>query len=51
MAVLYPKHNIGNWPAAVFAKHGIPLDVAKENGNRVSVDKPAVQVLSWTGRF
>jgi superfamily I DNA/RNA helicase len=46
MAVLYPEHDIGKRLAAVFAKHGIPLDVAKKNKNRVSVDKPAVRLLS-----
>lgn len=46
MAVLTPAHDIGKRLAAVFAKHGIPLDVAKENRNRVSVDKPAVRLLS-----
>ena len=46
MAVLYPEHAIGERLAGVFAKHGIPVDVAKANKNRVSVDKPAVRLLS-----
>ena len=46
MAVLYPEHAIGDRLAGVFAKHGIPVDVAKANKNRVSVDKPAVRLLS-----
>jgi superfamily I DNA/RNA helicase len=38
--------HIGDRLAGVFAKHGIPVDVARANRNRVSVDKPAVRLLS-----
>jgi hypothetical protein len=46
MAVLYPEHHIGEQFARVFARHQIPLDVAKANRNRVSVAVPAVRLLS-----
>jgi superfamily I DNA/RNA helicase len=46
MAVLYPEHSIGEQFARVFAKHQIPVDVAKINKNRVSVAVPAVRLLS-----
>jgi superfamily I DNA/RNA helicase len=46
MAVLYPEHRIGDRLARVLEKQGIPLDVAKANGNRISVGKPAVRLLS-----
>ncbi len=50
MAVLYPEHAIGDRLAGVFAKHGIPVDVAKANKNRVSVDKPACGCCRRTPR-
>lgn len=46
MAVLYPEHHIGEQFARVFAKHQIPVDVAKANRNRVSVALAAVRLLS-----
>lgn len=46
MAVLYPEHQIGERFARVFAGHGIPLDVAKTNRNRVTVARAAVRLLS-----
>ncbi len=46
MAVLYPEHHIGEQFARVFAKNGIPVDVAKVNRNRVSVALKAVRLLS-----
>jgi hypothetical protein len=46
MAVLYPEHRIGDRIAAVCAKHGIPVDLAKSNRNRVSIRVPAVRLLS-----
>lgn len=46
MAVLYPEHHVGERFARVFARHGIPVDIAKHNRNRVSVAVPAVRLLS-----
>lgn len=46
MAVLYPEHWIGEEFARVFAKHGVPIDVAKANKNRVTVGRAAVRLLS-----
>jgi superfamily I DNA/RNA helicase len=46
MAVLYPEHSIGESFTRVFAKQNIPVDVVKRNGNRVSVDVPAVRLMT-----
>lgn len=46
MAVLYPTHEFGDRIAAVLAKHGIPTDLVRKNRNRVSVQRPAVRLLS-----
>ncbi|KAB2311504.1 AAA family ATPase [Betaproteobacteria bacterium SCN2] len=46
MAVLYPQHHIGERFEKVFAKHDIPIDVAKSNKNRVQADRDAVRFLS-----
>lgn len=46
MAVLYPQHHIGERFEGVFAKQGIPVDVAKANKNRVQADRDAVRFLS-----
>lgn len=46
MAVLYPEHKIGERFAEVFAKHRIPIDVAKSNHNRVNTSVPAVRLIS-----
>ena len=46
MAVLYPRHYIGERFEKILAKHGIPLDVAKEHGNRVQAERDAVRFLS-----
>ncbi len=46
MAVLYPEHHIGEHFARVFARHHIPVDVARINGNRVSIAVEAVRLLS-----
>ena len=46
MAVLYPEHNIGDRLAAVFNKQGIPIDLARRNRNRISVDEQAVRLMS-----
>ncbi|MGA7179810.1 MAG: NERD domain-containing protein/DEAD/DEAH box helicase [Thiobacillaceae bacterium] len=46
MAVLYPEHLIGKRFEKTFVKHGIPIDVAKNNRNRIQVDQDAVRFLS-----
>jgi len=46
MAVLYPEHWIGDEFARVLAKHGVPVDIAKSNRNRVSMEIAAVRLLS-----
>jgi Nuclease-related domain/AAA domain/UvrD-like helicase C-terminal domain len=46
MAVLYPEHSIGEQFARILSKHGVPVDVAKENGNRVSTKRAAVRLLT-----
>ncbi len=46
MAVLYPEHWIGEKFAQAFKKHGVPVDVAKENKNKVSIKRAAVRLLS-----
>jgi superfamily I DNA/RNA helicase len=46
MAVLYPRHFIGERFEKILAKHGVPVDVAKEHGNRVQAERDAVRFLS-----
>jgi superfamily I DNA/RNA helicase len=46
MAVLYPRHFIGERFEKILAKHGVPVDVAKEHGNRVQAERDAVRLLS-----
>jgi superfamily I DNA/RNA helicase len=46
MAVLYPEHHIGETFTQVFARHAIPVDVAKAHGNRVQAALAAVRLLS-----
>jgi hypothetical protein len=46
MAVLYPEHWIGEEFARICSKHGVPVDVARANKNRVSVRQSAVRFLS-----
>jgi ATP-dependent exoDNAse (exonuclease V) beta subunit len=46
MAVLYPEHWIGKKFAQVLMKHEVPVDIAKENKNRVKLKRPAVRLLS-----
>jgi hypothetical protein len=46
MAVLYPEHAIGESFARILSKHGVPIDVAKDNRNRVSTKRAAVRLLS-----
>jgi hypothetical protein len=46
MACLYPEHWIGEKVAQILTKHGVPIDMAKNNRNRVSTKKIAVRLLS-----
>ena len=46
MAVLYPRHFIGEKFEKVLAKHGVPVDVAKDHHNRVETERDAVRLLS-----
>jgi len=46
MACLYPEHWIGEKVAQILTKHGVPIDMAKNNRNRVSTKKMAVRLLS-----
>jgi len=46
MACLYPEHWIGEKVAQVLTKHGVPIDMVKNNRNRVSTKKVAVRLLS-----
>ena len=46
MAVLYPEHSIGESFARILSKHGVPIDVAKDNRNRVSTKRAAVRLLT-----
>ena len=46
MAVLYPEHWIGERFAQAFKKHWVPVDVAKENKNKVNIKRAAVRLLS-----
>jgi hypothetical protein len=46
MAVLYCEHWIGEKFAQLFKKHDVPLDVAKENKNKVNIKRAAVRLLS-----
>jgi superfamily I DNA and RNA helicase len=46
MAVVYPEHWLGQQIAEVLRKHDIPVDVAKNNKNRVSLSRSAVRMLS-----
>ena len=46
MACLYPEHWIGEKVAQILTKHGVPIDMAKNNRNRVSTKKAAVRLLS-----
>ena len=46
MAVLYPRHFIGERFEKILEKQGIPVDVAKEHGNRVQTGLDAVRFLS-----
>ncbi|MBR0962264.1 DEAD/DEAH box helicase [Bradyrhizobium japonicum] len=46
MACLYPEHWIGGRVAQILARHDVPIDMAKDNRNRVSVKRVAVRFLS-----
>lgn len=46
MACLYPEHWIGGRVAQILARHDAPIDVAKDNRNRVSTKQVAVRFLS-----
>jgi superfamily I DNA/RNA helicase len=46
MACLYPEHWIGERVAQILTKHEVPIDMAKNNKNRVSIKRVAVRLLS-----
>lgn len=46
MAVLYPRHKIGERFEKILVKHGVPVDVAKNHNNRVQTKRDAVRFLS-----
>lgn len=46
MAVLYPRHFIGERIEKILAKNNVPVDVAKDHGNRVQTGVDAVRLLS-----
>jgi hypothetical protein len=46
MACLYPEHWIGERVAQVLTRHEVPIDMAKNNKNRVSTKRVAVRLLS-----
>ncbi len=46
MAVLYPRHFIGERFEKILAKSGVPVDVAKGHGNRIQTKRDAVRFLS-----
>lgn len=46
MAVLYPEHALGRRFAQILMKHDVPVDIAKNNRNRVRMGVNAVRLLS-----
>jgi len=46
MAVLYPRHFIGERFEKILAKSGIPINVAKDHGNRIQTEQDAVRFLT-----
>jgi hypothetical protein len=46
MACLYPEHWIGERVAQVLARHDVPVDMVKNNKNRISMKRLAVRFLS-----
>ncbi len=46
MACLYPEHWIGERVAQILTRHEVPIDMVKNNKNRVSTKRMAVRLLS-----
>jgi hypothetical protein len=46
MAVLYPRHFIGERFEKILAKSGIPINVAKDHGNRIQTERDEVRFLT-----
>lgn len=46
MACLYPEHWIGEKVAEILGKHDVPVDLVRNNRNRISTRKMAVRLLS-----
>ena len=46
MACLYPEHWIGEKVAQILGRHDVPIDMVKNNKNRISMKKAAVRLLS-----
>jgi hypothetical protein len=46
MAVLYAEHRFGDRIAAVLGRREIPLDVVKLNHNRITIERPAVRLMT-----
>jgi hypothetical protein len=46
MACLYPEHWVGERIAEILAKHEVPVDLVKNNKNRISTKRLAVRLLS-----
>jgi len=44
--VLYPRHFIGERFEKILAKSGIPINVAKDHGNRIQTERDEVRFLS-----
>ena len=46
MAVLYRWHRLGDQFKKILEKHGVPVDVAHDHGNRIETGRDAVRFLS-----
>ncbi|XXG29881.1 MAG: 3'-5' exonuclease [Ferrovum myxofaciens] len=46
MAVLYPRHFIGERFEKILAKSGIPINVVKDHGNHIQMERDEVRFLS-----
>ncbi len=46
MAVLYPRHFIGERFEKILLQAGVPVDVARAHGNRIEIKRDAVRFLS-----
>jgi hypothetical protein len=46
MACLYPEHWIGEKVAQILGRHDVPVDMVRNNKNRISMKKAAVRLLS-----